>query len=61
MVSGMSPVVMKQVFDTISEATGVDLREVMKANTLEAKTDRNVTLKNIPDIKIVSEKESREQ
>ena len=32
-VSGNMPVIMKQVFDTMSEATGVDLREIMKANT----------------------------
>ena len=56
-VSGMSPIVIKQVFDTVSEATGVDLREVLKANTLEAKTDRHITIDNVPEVKISSVKE----
>lgn len=42
-MSGNVPVAIKQVFDTVSEATGVDLKEVMKANTIEAKTNRNIT------------------
>ena len=61
-VSGFSPVVMKQVFDTMSEATGVDLREIMKANTIEAKTDRHITIDSVPEIKLSSgsDKESQE-
>lgn len=55
-ISGMSPVVMKQVFDTMSEATGVDLREIMKAQTIEAKTDRHIRFDNVPEIKVSSEK-----
>jgi flotillin len=42
-MSGNVPVVIKQVFDTVSEATGVDLKEVMKANTIEAQTNRNIS------------------
>lgn len=57
-VSGISPVVMKQVFDTMSEATGVDLREMLKSNTIEAKTDRHITIDNIPEIKVSTEKDS---
>ena len=36
-ISGNVPVIMKQVFDTMSEATGVDFTEIMKANTYDAK------------------------
>lgn len=43
-VSGNIPVMMKQVFDTMSEATGVDMRDILKAKTLEAQTTRNVNL-----------------
>ena len=43
-VSGNMPVIMKQVFDTMSEATGVDLREIMKANTYDAKVTKNVNV-----------------
>ena len=58
-VSGMSPAVIKQVFDTMSEATGVDLREVVKANTLEAKTDRHITIDNLPDVTVHTDKEEK--
>lgn len=51
-ISGMSPVVMKQVFDTMTEATGVDMREILKSQTLEAKTDRHVTIDNLPDVNV---------
>lgn len=43
-VSGNIPVMMKQVFDTMTEATGVDMREILRSNTIEAKTTRNVNL-----------------
>ncbi|MBQ1521640.1 MAG: flotillin family protein, partial [Erysipelotrichaceae bacterium] len=43
-VSGNMPVIMKQVFDTMSEATGVDLREIMKANTYDAKVNKNINV-----------------
>ena len=43
-ISGNLPVVMKQVFDTMSEATGVDLAEILKANTYDAKVNRKVDL-----------------
>ena len=43
-VSANVPIVMKQTFDTIKSVTGVDMSDVMKANTLTAKTDRNINL-----------------
>ena len=43
-ISGNMPVIMKQVFDTMSEATGVDFAEIMKANTYDAKVNRNIHL-----------------
>ena len=43
-ISGNMPVVLKQVFDTMSEATGVDLAEIMKANTYDAKVNKNVNI-----------------
>jgi aconitase A len=35
---------LKQVFDTMSEATGVDLSEIMRANTYDAKVNRKIEL-----------------
>lgn len=43
-VSGTVPVVIKQLFDTMSEATGVDMREIMRSQTYDAKVNRNVTV-----------------
>ena len=40
---------MKQVFDTMTEATGVDFSEIMKAGTYDAKVNRNVTV-HTPDL-----------
>lgn len=47
-VSGVSanvPMVIKQTFDTVSNATGVDLSKILEAHTINAKTDRNIELK----------------
>lgn len=51
-ISGSMPVVMKQVFDTMSEATGVEFSEIMKAGTITAKTDRNIHIDGMPEISI---------
>lgn len=51
-VSGQVPVVVKQVFDTIKSATGVDLADVMKADTIQAKVDKNVNLGVNADIEV---------
>lgn len=40
-VSGQVPVVVKQVFDTMKVATGVDMADIVKSNTIQAKTNRN--------------------
>ena len=46
-VSANMPIIMKQVFDTMSEATGVDLREIMKANTYDAKVTKNINVNGL--------------
>ncbi len=43
-ISGNMPIVMKQVFDTMSEATGVDFTEIMRAGTYDAKVNKNINL-----------------
>ena len=55
-ISGNMPVVLKQVFDTMSEATGVDLAEIMKANTYDAKVNKNVNI-NGADVAVVTKNE----
>ena len=51
-ISGVSqnvPVVMQRTFDIVKETTGVDLADVMKAETIDAKTDRNVYIDGLPE------------
>lgn len=43
-VSGTVPSVIKQTFDTVKSVTGVDMSEVMRSQTITAKTDRNINL-----------------
>lgn len=50
-VSGNAATVMQQVFDTMSEATGVDFREILKAQTYDAKVTRNLNFTGLPDTK----------
>lgn len=45
-VSANVPLVMGKTFATIKEATGVDLTEIVRANSLEAKTQRNITVQS---------------
>ena len=46
-VSGSGATVMQQVFDTMSEATGVDFRGILKAQTFDAKVTRNINVTGI--------------
>lgn len=57
-MSGSGATVMQQVFDTMSEATGVDFREILKAQTFDAKVTRNVNLTGLPG---TAEKESQDR
>lgn len=48
-VSQNVPAVMKQTFDIVKNVTGVDMADVIKANTLEAKTDRNINVTGLTE------------
>ena len=43
-ISGAVPTVIKQSFDVIESATGVNMTDIVRANTIEAKVTRNVNL-----------------
>ncbi len=43
-MSGYVPVAIKQVFDVLKNTTGVDMADVMRAGTIQAKTTRNINL-----------------
>lgn len=44
-LAGNTPVVMAQVFDTVKSATGVDLKSIADANSIDAKVNKNVVVK----------------
>lgn len=42
--AGNVPVVMSKLFESMKEATGIDLAEIMKADTYDAKVNRNINI-----------------
>lgn len=55
-VAGNVPVVMAKLFESMKETTGVDLAEIMRADTYDAKVTRNVNFSGIPEEKATPEK-----
>lgn len=47
-VASNVPAVMAKVFESMREATGIDLGEIVKANTYDAKVNRNLNVTGIP-------------
>ena len=47
-IMGLAPAALKQAFDVVKSTTGVDLSDVMRADTLEAKTRHDVNVRGIP-------------
>ncbi len=54
-VSASVPVMLKQALDTIGSATGVDMSGLIRAHSIEAKTDRNINIGGDPDIAEVAD------
>lgn len=46
-MAGNVPIVMAKVIESVKEATGIDLNEIIKADTFEGKTTRNVNLTGV--------------
>ncbi len=51
-VSGNVPAVMKQTMDMLTSVTGVDMTRLVAANTIEAKTNRNINVEGDPVVQI---------
>lgn len=47
-VAGNVPGVMTKLFESMKETTGIDLGEIVRANTYDAKVTRNVNFSGIP-------------
>ncbi len=52
-VAGNVPVVMAKLFESMKEATGIDLSEIIKADTYDAKVNRNINVSGIDDVNLV--------
>lgn len=52
-IAGNVPVVMSKLFASMKETTGIDLAEIVKADTYDAKVNRNVNLTGLDDINLV--------
>ena len=43
-VAGNVPVLLSKVMESVKETTGIDMKEIVKADTYDAKVNRNVTI-----------------
>ena len=44
------PGVMTKLFETMKETVGIDLSEIVKSETYDAKVNRNLNISGIPDV-----------
>ena len=51
-MSGNIPAMTRMAFETMSEATGVDMREILKTKTIAAQTDRNINVEGADDVMV---------
>jgi flotillin len=58
-VAGNVPIVMSKLFESMKEATGIDLGEIVKADTYDAKVNRNVNVTGLDDINLVVKEKDR--
>lgn len=59
-VAGNVPVVMAKVFKSVEEATGINLSNIVNAQSYDAKVNRNVTVKGLEGISVKAEEEVTE-
>lgn len=52
-VAGNVPAVMAKLFESMKEATGIDLSEIIKADTYDAKVNRNVNLSGLDNVNVL--------
>ncbi len=56
-VAGNVPAVMAKLFESMKEATGIDLADIVKADTYDAKVNRNVNVSGIDSVNLVVKEE----
>ena len=60
-VAGNVPAVMAKLFESMKEATGIDLADIVKADTYDAKVNRNVNVSGIDSVNLVVKDEKTEK
>lgn len=51
-VAGNVPAVMAKLFESMKEATGIDLADIIKADSYDAKVNRNINLTGLENVKL---------
>lgn len=49
-MSGNVPAMTRMAYETMTEATGVDMRDILKTKTMAAQTDRNINVNGADDV-----------
>lgn len=52
-VAGNVPVVMAKLFESMKEATGIDLADIVNADSYDAKVNRNINVSGIDSVNLV--------
>lgn len=60
-IAGNVPAVMAKLFESMKEATGIDLADIVKADSYDAKVNRNVNVSGLEDINLVVKDHAAEQ
>lgn len=55
------PAIMTKLFESMKETVGIDLAEIVKADTYDAKVTRNLNISGIPDIDIKEKKDENSE
>lgn len=51
-VAGNVPIVLAKTIESVKETTGIDIREIMKADTYDAKVNKNITVTGVPEVNV---------
>lgn len=51
-VAGNVPIVLAKTIESVKETTGIDIREIMKADTYDAKVNRNINVNGAPEVNL---------
>ena len=55
------PLMMKKTFESVKEATGIDLAEIVRAESYDAKVNKNVNISGVSEILDAMKKESESE